>query len=920
MPRFFFLLFFVLIGISTSAQVIDVEPEFPTRSQSVTVTFYAQNGNGALEGYSGSIYVHTGVLTSQSTSSTDWRYVKADWEENIEATQLTRIAEDTFQLEITPSIEDYYGVPEGEEIKKMAFVFRNADGSIVGRAEDGGDIFYDVYQEGLQVKITHPTHDAIVDISQSVNVTGVASEADSLVLFRNEERLVKQDGASFDANILLSEAGYDTLFLRAYSQGEAAYDSVRVYAKSQMAEAPLPENWHKGVNYLAADSVGVVLYAPYKEFVYLIGDFNQWELSEAYQMHKDGDYFWVSVSNLDPQGKYSYQFYINGKLRIADPYTELILDPTNDKYISNAAYPNLPAYPTNKTEGIVSVLTPQPEAFQWEHAQFTPPAKEKLAIYELLVRDFIADHTFETLTDTLDYLDNLGINAIELMPFSEFEGNESWGYNPSFYFAPDKYYGPAKNLKAFIDSCHGRGIAVIMDLVLNHSYGQSPLVQMYFDPSAGDYGQPNALNPWYNEVSPNSTYSWGFDFDHESPATKEFVDSVTAHWLSEYKIDGFRFDFTKGFTNTPGDGWGYDASRIAILERMADEIWNENTDAYVILEHLTDNSEEKVLEDYGMLLWGNMNHEYAEAAMGYSSDLSGALYTDRGWKNPHLISYMESHDEERLMFKTRQYGDESESNDYDIKDIKIGMRRMELVANFFFTLPGPKMMWQFGELGYDFSIDYECRVCNKPIRWDYYEDTRRKRIYNVYSKLLKLRKMYDVFHTQDFDLTQQGDLKVVTLNGASEQVVVVGNFGVDALEQDITFPSTGTWFELYGTPALNLEETTVTLKLAPGEYRLYSTIDMGTLNLPTDVSTLYPSSKLQVYPNPVKDNVRITGDFEKGASVQVNVHNVAGQQIANEYYTFSGSPLSMVSANWPSGVYLITVYSRGKTWVLKVMK
>lgn len=920
MSRFFFLLFFVLLGISTSAQVIDVEPEFPTRSQSVTVTFYAQNGNGALEGYSGSIYVHTGVLTSQSTSSTDWRYVKADWEENIEATQLTRIAEDTFQLEITPSIEDYYGVPEGEEIEKMAFVFRNADGSIVGRAEDGGDIFYDVYQEGLQVKITHPTHDAIVDISQSVNVTGVASEADSLVLFRNEERLVKQDDASFAANILLSEAGYDTLFLRAYSQGEAAYDSVRVYARSQMAEAPLPENWHKGVNYLAADSVGVVLYAPYKEFVYLIGDFNQWELSEAYQMHKDGDYFWVSVSNLDPQGKYSYQFYINGKLRIADPYTELILDPTNDKYIFNATYPNLPAYPTNKTEGIVSVLTPQPEAFQWEHAQFTPPAKEKLAIYELLVRDFIADHTFETLTDTLDYLDNLGINAIELMPFSEFEGNESWGYNPSFYFAPDKYYGPAKNLKAFIDSCHGRGIAVIMDLVLNHSYGQSPLVQMYFDPSAGDYGQPNALNPWYNEVSPNSTYSWGFDFDHESPATKEFVDSVTAHWLSEYKIDGFRFDFTKGFTNTPGDGWGYDASRIAILERMADEIWNENTDAYVILEHLTDNSEEKVLEDYGMLLWGNMNHEYAEAAMGYSSDLSGALYTDRGWKNPHLISYMESHDEERLMFKTRQYGDESESNDYDIKDIKIGMQRMELVANFFFTLPGPKMMWQFGELGYDFSIDYECRVCNKPIRWDYYEDTRRKRIYNVYSKLLKLRKMYDVFHTQDFDLTQQGDLKVVTLNGATDQVVVVGNFGVDALEQDITFPSTGTWFELYGTPALNLEETTVTLKLAPGEYRLYSTIDMGTLNLPTDVSTLYPSSKLQVYPNPVKDNVRITGDFEKGASVQVNVHNVAGQQIANEYYTFSGSPLSMVSANWPSGVYLITVYSRGKTWVLKVMK
>lgn len=920
MSRFFFLLIFVLLGHLVNAQVISAEPEFPTRDQGLTITFYAKNGNGALEGYTDDIYAHTGVLTSLSTSPTDWRYVKAGWEENIEATKLTRIAEDTLQLEITPAIDDFYGVPEGEVIEKLAFVFRNADGSIVGRAADGGDIFYDVFQEGLQVKITNPTHDAIFDLSLAIPVTGIANEADSLVLFANEKRLIKQEGANFNAEVILSEPGYDTLFLRGYSQGETAYDSVRIYAKSPTLEATLPTGWHKGVNYLSADSVGIVLYAPYKEYVYLIGDFNQWELSEAFQMRKDGDYFWIPVGNLDPQGKYSYQFYINGSLRIADPYTELILDPVNDKYISSATYPNMPDYPNDKTEGIVSVLTPQPEEFEWQHTQFTPPAKERLSIYELLVRDFIEDHTFETLMDTLDYLDNLGINAIELMPFSEFEGNESWGYNPSFYFAPDKYYGPAENLKAFIDSCHGRGIAVIMDLVLNHSYGQSPLVQMYFDPSAGDYGQPNALNPWYNKVSPNSTYSWGFDLDHESAATKEFVDSVTAHWLNEYKIDGFRFDFTKGFTNTPGDGWAYDASRIAILERMADEIWTENADAYVILEHLTDNSEEKVLEDYGMLLWGNMNHEYAEAAMGYSSDLAGALHTDRGWKNPHLISYMESHDEERLMFKARKYGNASESGDYDIKNIKIAMQRMELVANFFFTLPGPKMMWQFGELGYDFSINYECRVCNKPIRWDYYEDTRRKRIYDVYSQLLNLRQTYEVFHTQDFELVQQGDLKVVHLNGANEQVVVVGNFGVESIEEEVTFPSTGSWYELYGSPVLNLDETTTTLTLSPGEYRLYSTVDMGTLNLPTEVNSIPSSSKLQVFPNPVEENVWIDGDFERGAVVQVEVYNVAGQQVDASQYTYSGNPLNMMAANWPSGVYVIRVFSRGNSWVLKVMK
>ena len=103
----------------------------------------------------------------------------------------------------------------------------------------------------------------------------------------------------------------------------------------------------------------------------------------------------------------------------------------------------------------------------------------------MLLRDFLAAHDWNTLTDTLDYFTELGINAIELMPVSEFEGNESWGYNPSFYFAADKYYGPASDLKVFIDSCHGQGIAVILDMVLNHSYGQSPLVQLYFDEASG---------------------------------------------------------------------------------------------------------------------------------------------------------------------------------------------------------------------------------------------------------------------------------------------------------------------------------------------------------------------------------------------------------------------------------------------------
>ena len=132
--------------------------------------------------------------------------------------------------------------------------------------------------------------------------------------------------------------------------------------------------------------------------------------------------------------------------------------------------------------------------------------------------------------------------------------------------------------------------------------------------------------------------------------------------MTEYKVDGFRFDFTKGFTNTPGDGSGYDAARIAILKRMADKIWEVNSKAIVILEHFAINSEEQELTSYGngMLVWGNANSTFAEAAMGYNesnkSDFNWASYQKRGFTKPGLVAYMESHDEERQMFKTETYG------------------------------------------------------------------------------------------------------------------------------------------------------------------------------------------------------------------------------------------------------------------------
>lgn len=346
-----------------------------------------------------------------------------------------------------------------------------------------------------------------------------------------------------------------------------------VIMKNQVVRnLPLPAGNQIGINYGSDPTkVTLALYAPQKNFIYVIGDFNDWKVDSSYYMNRyevkpDSVIWWITLTNLVPGQEYGYQFLIDGNLRIYDPYTEKVLDPVYDPAIPSSVYPNLKSYPTQKTSNLVSVLQTGQTPYAWKVQQFVRPPKESLVIYELLVRDFVSTHSYKTIKDTLSYFKKLGVNAIELMPVTEFEGNDSWGYNVATYFAPDKYYGTKNDLKALIDACHQNGIAVIMDIVLNHAYNSNSMAQMYWD---NINNRPAANNPWFNQVSPNQVYSYGNDFNHQSLATKYFVDRVTSFWLTEYKFDGFRFDFAKGFTNTPGEGTPYDASRIAVLERIA---------------------------------------------------------------------------------------------------------------------------------------------------------------------------------------------------------------------------------------------------------------------------------------------------------------------------------------------------------------
>ncbi len=898
--------------LSAFSQVVTTDPEFPTADNAVTIYFDAAQGNQALKDYTGDIYAHTGLITDQSSG--DWKYVIAGWSENTDKAKLTEVSTNLYKLEIQPSIKEFYVVDEGEEILQLAFVFRNSDGSLVGREADGGDIFADVYPPGLNVSISSPTDDYIILPGEQINISASSNDADSMHLWIDDVLISKLAGTSIDYAYTENIAGSHKIIVKAKNTDETATDSVYYFARGNNTVAELPSGWIKGINYLSDDSVGLVLFAPNKEFIFVIGDFTDWRLNENYMMNvtPNDSIYWLSIGGLTSGKEYIFQYYIDGELRIADPYTEKTSDP-NDKYISEETYPGLIEYPATKTTNIASVLQTNQTEYQWQNTDFIAPEKENLIIYELLVRDFVAKHDYQTLIDTLNYLDSLGVKAIELMPFNEFEGNESWGYNTSFYFAPDKYYGTKEDLKEFIDSCHGRGIAVIMDMVLNHSYSQSPLVQMYFD---GE--KPTSENPWYNIQSPNSTYSWGYDFNHESDYTKEFVDSVNRFWLEVYKIDGFRFDFTKGFTNTSGDGWPYDASRISILKRMAMSIWSINPSAYVILEHLTDNSEEKVLAEFGMLLWGNMNHEYAEASMGYSSDIDWASYKERNWSVPHVVAYMESHDEERLMYKNLQWGNSGEW--YNIKDLHTALHRVELAANFFIPIPGPKMIWQFGELGYDYSIDYDCRVCNKPIRWDYFTSNREK-LYYVFKALNNLKTTYDVFSTSDFTITQVGKTKSIHLFDDEMDVVILGNFDVETKEINPDFPNTGNWYEYYTSDTLNVTATDEYISLLPGEYRLYTSVKLEQPDIPASIFNIFSSNQISVnvFPNPSSDIFFFDINEELNNGSVLYLYDIQGQ-LKFEKISYEQDIIELEATGLENGIYFYKLIVNNNIYTGKILK
>lgn len=860
--------------VSVWAQVITTDPAFPTESGALTITFYANRGTGGLAGYTGDVYAHTGVITNLSTSNSDWKYVKTNWGVNSTDTKLTRIATDTYTLTI-PNPRTYYNVPAAEQIKKMAMVFRSGvptSGTSYLEGKDTGfkDIFVEIYApNALAVRIDSPVpssdpfYPTFYNNGQSVDVAVVANGSPtSIDYIMGGQSIANCTAAPCTKPITFSTPGANRLIVSASISGASAYDTLDVYVNPALNNVPVPVGIKPGINYGANNSVTFVLVAPQKEFVYLLGDFNNWTVDSNYFMNRDDSdpnqrKFWITLNGLTAGQEYGFQYLVDGKIRVADPFSTKILDRWDDPYISASTYPNLKAYPIGKTEYAVGVVQPSAPGYTWNSGGYVRPDQRKLVIYELLLRDFVTNKNYKTLKDSLNYLKNLGVNAIQLMPIQEFDGNLSWGYNPAFHMALDKYYGTPNDFKAFIDAAHANGIAVIVDVVFNHATGQSPLIRMYNQSWKGDPGATPTSNSPYANTTARHPFNVFNDLNHDSALTKAWMDQVLAYWMTEYRVDGFRFDLSKGFTQTNSGSdvglWGnYDASRIANLKRMADALWNVDNRAVIILEHFATNSEEKELAEYGtasgkpgMMLWGNMNHNFNEASMGWTagsgSDLSGTYHGSRGWGVANLVGYMESHDEERLMYKNLQFGNANLARlqPYNIKTVNTALDRQKAVGAFLFLMPGPKMLWQFGELGYDYSlnrctngtISTDCRTAEKPTAFGIYgadlapgSQSNRLKLYRTWSAFLKARHAYPVFNdpATSVSLTTSGAVKTMRLTHSNGQkAVIYGNFDVNTYSFPLNLDSgtAGTRYEYISGGLLNEGQT---IRLEPGEVVIYT--------------------------------------------------------------------------------------------------
>ncbi|WP_299885103.1 alpha-amylase family glycosyl hydrolase [uncultured Lacinutrix sp.] len=910
---------FILLTLGSYAQqqniTYSVSPNPFEENETITITIDGNSINEATWGITdNSLYIWSWSFDLNLQNIQDCP-TNGMWTDSNETNKLTyNSGNDTYSISFTPNT--FYS---RTGIGRIGFLIKANDGSGDKKSQD---ITLDVGSFQVIQNTPQTNSTTIINAGEmlAINANNTGGNA-NYTLRANGVVLDSQSNIStysYTHTNIIDNQNYE---LEVNLAGNIVTNVFNVIIDPGSNVGIMPTTYEDGITYIDDNTAILVLYATGKDFVYVAGSFNNWQPDTSYAMKKDvtrNNKFWIELTGLTPGQIETYQYWVVDKtaatnspalVKTADPYSTLVLSPFDDPFIPSTSYPNLPSYPVGQ-EREVTVLQTGQSNYPWQVTNFQKPKKEDLIIYEVLVRDFDADRNFQDLIDKIDYFKNLNINAIQLMPVMEFEGNESWGYNTSYHMALDKFYGTEDKLKEFIDLCHQNDIAVILDVALNHAFGRSPMVRMWMNDSDNDgWGQPNSENPYLNEDARHS-YNVGYDFDHSNPRTKDYVKRVIQHWVDNFKIDGFRWDLTKGFTqnctaNDEGCTNSYQADRVAILKEYADYSWSLDPTHYVIFEHLGGNQEEKEWADYrvnesepkGIMLWGKMTTNYNQLTMGYNSnnDISGVGHDSRNFIAPRLIGYAESHDEERLMYKNLQFGQQSNPS-HDVQDLNTALSRMSALGAVTLTVPGPKMIWHFGALGMENSIftcnngsvntdsdaaSGDCKLDTKPQpQWsnNWLADTNRNKIYNDWARINLLKTEEAVFEgnysIDSGNLTPKIYIWDDTLLSSElKNVVILANFDVNSQNIIPNFPYTGIWYDLMdptGTTSINITDTSTPINVVAGQFKMYGNKNSQTLS--TNNYSL--ESKLTLFPNPTKNSFTINKAISK-----LEVYDVSGKLI-----------------------------------------
>ena len=537
-----------------------------------------------------------------------------------------------------------------------------------------------------------------------------------------------------------------------------------------------------------AGGVTFRVWAPSASSVTVPGGFNGWD-DHAAAMAQDGGGYW----SVDIPGA-----------AIGDQYKFVIANPA----AAEPLWKNDP-YARSMTNSVGNSIVAETE-FLWSAEGYSTPPWNELVIYELHVGSFAFDPgtqsgrgDFNTVIGKLDYLDDLGINAIQLMPSDEFAGDTSWGYNPAAIFAIEESYGGPNGLRSLIDAAHSRGIAIIYDVVYNH-FGPSDLDMWQFDGwSENGQGGIYFYNDWRRQTPWGDTRP-----DYGRTEVRQYIRDNALTWLEDHRCDGLRWDATGWIRNVWGsgsdsgadipDGW-------SLMCRINSEIRDRQPWKISIAEDMQDN--EWITRDpdsggagFGTQWGAGFMHAVRNAIvppddtgrdMGAICGVISQRFNSNAFQR---VVYTESHDEVAASAGQARVPELIWPGN---ADSFVSQKKSTLAAALVFTAPGIPMIF----MGQEF-LEWGSWSDANPLDWSKAE--RFAGIRDLYRDLIRLRRnWYDTTrglkgHNVNVHHVNQPD-KLLAFHrwdkgGARDDVVVLANFSDRSYANyTIGFPRGGSW-------------------------------------------------------------------------------------------------------------------------------